>query len=302
MAKRKPAEPEWEQKVLLLGDSGVGKTALLLRFAESLFSYSYTSTIGIDYRQKNLTVPEGKVHMQIWDTAGQERFRTLTRAYYRKVTGIALVYSIDDPKSFQDCRGWLYSLQEHLVSLVLVANKQDLNLKQTRHILSQQGEVLARQWKIPFFETSAKENMNVNAPFEALARLTIARMRRERMARYQATLARLNKPDQPGTNAHEQPTKLPTSTLGRALTWASSRAFTLDDSARTAPSVASIPAGPGSRGYGGKTVTIAASADQHRDHSCPASCRYMQQKCVRKNLSARRHSVLGPLKYSIQVS
>lgn len=105
-------------KLLMIGDSGVGKTCLLLRYAKDSFAPTYITTIGIDFKIKDLTVKlksgeEKNVKMQIWDTAGQERFRTITTSYFRGAQGILLVYDVTDRKSFDSIRNWVTQLENH---------------------------------------------------------------------------------------------------------------------------------------------------------------------------------------------
>ncbi|KAG7264529.1 hypothetical protein CRUP_019901 [Coryphaenoides rupestris] len=128
-------------KLLLIGDSGVGKTCLIIRFAEDNFNSTYISTIGIDFKVKTIDVDGKKVKLQVWDTAGQERFKTITTAYYRGAMGIILVYDITDDKSFENIQNWMKSIRE-----------------------------LAKDHGIRFFETSAKSSINVDESFMALAR------------------------------------------------------------------------------------------------------------------------------------
>uniref|UniRef100_A0A3Q3KKN7 small monomeric GTPase n=1 Tax=Monopterus albus TaxID=43700 RepID=A0A3Q3KKN7_MONAL len=104
-------------KLLLIGDSGVGKTCLIIRFAEDNFNSTYISTIGIDFKVKTIEVDGKKVKLQVWDTAGQERFKTITTAYYRGAMGIILVYDITDEKSFQNIQNWMKSIKETKVKL-----------------------------------------------------------------------------------------------------------------------------------------------------------------------------------------
>eukprot|EP01083_Nonionella_stella_P109907 321089_1 len=119
-------------KLVLIGDSGVGKSCLLLRFADDSFTDSYISTIGVDFRFRTVNIDMKTVKLQIWDTAGQERFRTITSAYYRGAHGIIIVYDITDKESFDNIREWLFEVSRFAaddVSMLLVGNKSDLSEK-----------------------------------------------------------------------------------------------------------------------------------------------------------------------------
>ncbi|KAM9852094.1 protein ENTREP3 [Aulostomus maculatus] len=158
-------------KLLLIGDSGVGKTCLIIRFAEDNFNSTYISTIGIDFKVKTIDVDGKKVKLQVWDTAGQERFKTITTAYYRGAMGIILVYDITDEKSFENIQNWMKSIKENAsagVSRMLLGNKCDIEAK--RKVSKETGEKLAKDHGIRFFETSAKSSINVEESFLALAR------------------------------------------------------------------------------------------------------------------------------------
>uniref|UniRef100_A0A8C1ZXF6 Ras-related protein Rab-13 n=1 Tax=Cyprinus carpio TaxID=7962 RepID=A0A8C1ZXF6_CYPCA len=128
-------------KLLLIGDSGVGKTCLIIRFAEDNFNSTYISTIGIDFKVKTVDVEGKKVKLQVWDTAGQERFKTITTAYYRGAMGIILVYDITDEKSFENIQNWMKSIKENAsagVSRMLLGNKCDIEAK--RKVSKEIGE------------------------------------------------------------------------------------------------------------------------------------------------------------------
>lgn len=162
---------EYRMKLLLIGDSGVGKSCLLLRFCDDSFATSFITTIGIDFKVRTIDVDGRKVRLQIWDTAGQERFRTITTAYYRGAMGILLVYDITDPASFQNVRNWISSITEYAaenVNVVLVGNKADMSDK--RRVTTAQGQELADEYNIKFFETSAKTKFNVEEVFTSIAR------------------------------------------------------------------------------------------------------------------------------------
>jgi Ras-related protein Rab-8A len=158
-------------KILLIGDSGVGKSCLLLRFADDSFTTSYITTIGIDFKIKNLEVDNKKIKLQIWDTAGQERFRTITTAYYRGAQGILLVYDVSDEESFVNVQSWMAQIFENAspdVVRILIGNKADV-ADAERVVSKIQGEELAAKYEIPFYETSALADTNVDAAFISAA-------------------------------------------------------------------------------------------------------------------------------------
>ena len=128
MAEGKPAY-DYLMKVLLIGDSGVGKTCLLLRFSDDTFTPNFITTIGIDFKIRTIELEGKKVKLQIWDTAGQERFRTITTAYYRGAMGILLVYDVTDEKSFENIRHWMRNIEQHAsdsVNKMIIGNKCDM--------------------------------------------------------------------------------------------------------------------------------------------------------------------------------
>merc|ERR1711939_824918 len=163
-------------KLLLIGDSGVGKSCLLCRYADDVFNSNFIATIGIDFKVRTIELDGKKIKLQIWDTAGQERFRTITQAYYRGAMGILLVYDVTDDKSFNNVRTWHSNVEQHAsegVNKILIGNKCDWTDKKV--ITEQQGQELADELGLRFLETSAKTNINVEEGFFALARDIIAR-------------------------------------------------------------------------------------------------------------------------------
>lgn len=158
-------------KVMLLGDSGVGKTCLLVRFQNGYFlSGNFISTVGVDFRNKLVTVDGVKVKLQIWDTAGQERFRSVTHAYYRDAHALLLLYDVTNKTSFDNIRAWLGEIREYAqddVVIMLLGNKADCNERVVRR---EDGERLAREYDVAFMETSAKTGLNVEVAFMAVAR------------------------------------------------------------------------------------------------------------------------------------
>lgn len=172
-------------KLLLLGDSGVGKSCLLLRFSEGDFTSSFITTIGIDFKTKQTILDGTIVNLQIWDTAGQERFRTITSAYYRGAMGIVLVYDITDEASFNNVRTWVTNIDEHAsqsVNKILVGNKCDMDAEKRRTVPISAGRALAKEFRIPFYETSAKDNINVDEVFHRISKDVIARLAKEQEA------------------------------------------------------------------------------------------------------------------------
>ncbi|XP_064403077.1 ras-related protein Rab-13-like [Halichondria panicea] len=159
-------------KVLLCGDSGVGKTCLISQFTDNQIRRSHITTIGIDFKLKTFTVQGKRIRLQIWDTAGQERFETLTAQYYRRAQGILLVYDITQDATFGNVTKWLRNIEENAVDdvkVTLVGNKLDLDQQQgQRQVTTRKGEKLAKQHKCQFFETSAWSNTNITEAFTGL--------------------------------------------------------------------------------------------------------------------------------------
>ncbi|XP_039572373.1 ras-related protein Rab-37 isoform X1 [Passer montanus] len=159
--------------VMLLGDSGVGKTCFLLQFKDGAFlSGTFIATVGIDFRNKVVAVDGVKVKLQqIWDTAGQERFRSVTHAYYRDAQALLLLYDITSKMSFDNIRAWLTEIHEYAqkdVVIMLLGNKADVSSE--RAVRTEDGASLAREYGVPFMETSAKTGMNVELAFLAIAK------------------------------------------------------------------------------------------------------------------------------------
>eukprot|EP00039_Didymoeca_costata_P017901 m.331293 g.331293 ORF g.331293 m.331293 type:complete len:205 (+) comp16695_c0_seq1:146-760(+) len=158
-------------KLLLIGDSGVGKTCVLFRFSDDAFNSTFISTIGIDFKIRTIELDDKKIKLQIWDTAGQERFRTITTAYYRGAMGILLLYDVTNEKSFDNIKTWIHNIEQHAsedVEKMILGNKCDMEDK--RVISKEQGQKLAAEHGVPFMETSAKANINVEEAFTAIAR------------------------------------------------------------------------------------------------------------------------------------
>ncbi|CAI7795578.1 unnamed protein product [Closterium sp. NIES-54] len=170
--------PEYDYlfKLLLIGDSGVGKSCLLLRFAvifidrDDSYLESYISTIGVDFKIRTVELDGKTIKLQIWDTAGQERFRTITSSYYRGAHGIIVVYDVTDQESFNNVKQWLNEIDRYAsenVNKLLVGNKCDLTNK--RVVDYQTAKAFADEIGIPFLETSAKNATNVEQAFMTMA-------------------------------------------------------------------------------------------------------------------------------------
>ena len=157
-------------KVLLLGDSTVGKTCFLKKYTDKTFQDVHMSTIGLDYRVKTMTLKSGKVvKLQIWDTAGQDRFRAITKNYYKGANGIILIYDVTSIQTYENVKNWITQIREEAspnVIIYIAGNKIDL--EEERKIKTEEGQKLAEELGLPFFETSAKTGVNINESFEDL--------------------------------------------------------------------------------------------------------------------------------------
>ena len=161
-------------KVLLLGNSDVGKSSLLLRYVDSVWNDAFVPTIGVDFKVKTLNINDKKIKMQIWDTAGQERFRTVVATYFRGAHGILLLYDVTNKDSFKNLESWLIEIEKNAkekVLKILIGNKCDLT--DDREISTEEGKAFALRNGMEFMETSAKMNTNVTEAFETLGKLMI---------------------------------------------------------------------------------------------------------------------------------
>ena len=166
--KNQKKEPLY--KILLLGDWSVGKTCLIMRYTENTFTEIHLTTVGLDYKLKNFKFDDGKtVKVQIWDTAGQERYKTITKSYIKGANGIILVYDITKKKTFEGIKNWVKQIKESVsqrVCVALVGNKVDK--EEEREIPKEEGEKLGSELNYPFYESSAKEGININECFDTL--------------------------------------------------------------------------------------------------------------------------------------
>ena len=167
-------------KLLMIGDSGTGKSSLIMRFAEDSFNGSFISTIGVDFKIKTVDVDGSKIKLQIWDTAGQERFRTIVSSYYRGAHGIIVVYDVTDRQSFYKIQHWLKEIENYgteSVSKLIVGNKSDLHDK--RVVAFASAKEFADELYIPIMEASARSKINVDEIFFAMARQILEKIRVE---------------------------------------------------------------------------------------------------------------------------
>lgn len=181
-------DPKWQKdaadqnfdymfKLLIIGNSSVGKTSFLFRYADDSFTSAFVSTVGIDFKVKTVFRHDKRVKLQIWDTAGQERYRTITTAYYRGAMGFILMYDITNEESFNSVQDWVTQIKTYSwdnAQVILVGNKCDM--EDERVISFERGKQLSEQLGIEFFETSAKENVNVKAVFERLVDIICDKM------------------------------------------------------------------------------------------------------------------------------
>ncbi|KAK4037814.1 hypothetical protein OUZ56_029842 [Daphnia magna] len=175
-------------KFLALGNAGVGKTSFLYQYTDGIFHSKFTTTVGIDFREKRVVyrskTVEGmqgksqRIHLQLWDTAGQERFRSLTTAFFRDSMGFLLLFDLTNEQSFLSIRGWLEQLKTHAYTdnpdIVLCGNKADLD--DQREVSEEEVKETASRYGLSYLETSAATGQNVNAAVELLLDKVMFRM------------------------------------------------------------------------------------------------------------------------------
>ncbi|RZC78454.1 hypothetical protein C5167_002633 [Papaver somniferum] len=169
MSHRVDHEYDYLFKIVLIGDSGVGKSNILSRFTRNEFCLESKSTIGVEFATKTLQVDGKTVKAQIWDTAGQERYRAITSAYYRGAVGALLVYDITKRQTFENVQRWLRELRDHADSnivIMMAGNKSDLN--HLRAVPEEDAHILAEKEELSFLETSALEALNIDKAFQII--------------------------------------------------------------------------------------------------------------------------------------
>ena len=169
MAKKPGDKYDYLFKVVVIGDSGVGKSNLLSRFTRNEFNLESKSTIGVEFATRTVSMEGKTIKAQIWDTAGQERYRAITSAYYRGAVGALLVYDISKKLTFENVERWLKELRTHAdpsIVVMLVGNKCDL--KHLQAVLTDDAKSFAEQNNLAFIETSALDATNVDLAFETI--------------------------------------------------------------------------------------------------------------------------------------
>ena len=163
-------EEEIKIKIMLLGESQIGKTSLIQRYVKNNFNLSYITTVGIDFQLKQIKMNNKSIKLQIWDTAGQERFKNITKSYFHSSDGFIVGYDITSRLSFTNVSTWLKEINENApeeIHKILIGNKCDLN---EREVTTEEGQKLAEENGMKFFETSAKNDINVKETFEAITK------------------------------------------------------------------------------------------------------------------------------------
>ena len=153
-------------KILLIGDLGVGKSCVILRYVEGDFPGNIMSSIGVDFKTKQIELDDHSIKMQIWDTAGHEKFRTITTSYYKSAQAIIILYDITQKSSFDHIRNWITEIDKfgkQGVLKVIVGNK--LDLENNRKISKEDAENLALKYGVKLWEVSAKDNTNIEEMF-----------------------------------------------------------------------------------------------------------------------------------------
>ena len=160
-------------KLLIIGDSNVGKTSMLLNYTDNYFPESHLATIGVEYKAKEIKTDKYNIALQIWDTAGQERFRSITKSFFRNTNGILFVYDITSRRSFQSVKDWIKDSEMHDSGFekILVGNKIDLEPK--REVQTDELKEYGLKKKIDIIETSAKERINIDEAFKKIVDLIL---------------------------------------------------------------------------------------------------------------------------------
>lgn len=160
-------EKQTDVKIIIVGESSVGKTALLFRYSDNKYTADQISTVGVDFRHKDVIIEGQKVRLKLWDTAGQEKYRAIARSYFKAAHGAFVVFAVNNQDSFDQVQYWIDGLKEKepLINIILLGNKTDL----PRTVKREDAEKIAKENNIRYFEVSAKSGDNINEAFECLA-------------------------------------------------------------------------------------------------------------------------------------
>ena len=190
-------------RLILVGDAGVGKTSLIIKYADKDFPENYRTTIGIDFKIKTINRKGYKIKMQILDTAGQERFRSIAKSYFKNIDGIFLVFDLTDQSSYDNLKSWIKDIQEEAdnseeLKIILLGNKSDLKHQK----LKEENEV-KNEFEYPYFETSARKGTNVIKAFEEMIDLIIKDKTEEEIIRKYCKEYNKNKLNNKKKNGHD---------------------------------------------------------------------------------------------------
>ncbi len=166
-------DDEIKFKILVLGDSSVGKTTLLLKYVDGYFPTLYVATIGVEFKTKKINVDGIDITLQIWDTAGQERFRSVTKSFLKGADGIIYVYDVTNKESFDNLKTWINTAEESITDFkkIIIGNKIDIEDK--KKVSTEMLEKFCEKQNLKGLETSAKNGTNVNEMFELLTKMII---------------------------------------------------------------------------------------------------------------------------------
>ena len=165
MKNKDKQNEKYSLKIILVGDSNVGKTNIAYRYCKGAFSSEYQITLGVDFLSKNIIIDDILFRVYVWDTAGSEKFRSISRTYYRNTACALIVYDISDKKTFENALSWIDVIKRESganTHIILVGNKDDL---ENREVTEEEGKELAEKYDLKFFETSALNGHNIEEVF-----------------------------------------------------------------------------------------------------------------------------------------
>ena len=171
MNSEKEKDPIIILKILILGDSGVGKTSILIKYINNKFDESHIATIGVDYMDKTIKYKNINVKLQIWDTSGQEKFRSIARNFYRNSDAIFIVFDLNNKDTYNSIKQWINDVEEYCPNIkkILLGNKSDLEKNVSEEIIKN----FAKENNLQYFETSAKNGTNIKEAFKAMVDLLL---------------------------------------------------------------------------------------------------------------------------------